>query len=136
MIRRPPRSTRTDTLFPYTTLFRSDSAGFGAGGRDRICIRRSVRVHHRAGCAQPESDVLVGRDYRLADRSARAASLHCCRAICRAGGRHVVAGLPWTSCVRSEERRVGNECVSTCSSWWSPDHLNKTILRILYWELV
>src|SRR3546814_2152106 len=31
MIRRPPRSTRTDTLFPYTTLFRS----FGAGGFDR-----------------------------------------------------------------------------------------------------
>src|SRR3546814_10508473 len=27
MIRRPPRSTRTDTLFPYTTLFRSVSAG-------------------------------------------------------------------------------------------------------------
>src|SRR3546814_2413129 len=26
MIRRPPRSTRTDTLFPYTTLFRSSSA--------------------------------------------------------------------------------------------------------------
>src|SRR3546814_8464921 len=27
MIRRPPRSTRTDTLFPYTTLFRSPDAG-------------------------------------------------------------------------------------------------------------
>src|SRR3546814_1050593 len=27
MIRRPPRSTRTDTLFPYTTLFRSDPVG-------------------------------------------------------------------------------------------------------------
>src|SRR3546814_13286936 len=27
MIRRPPRSTRTDTLFPYTTLFRSTDAG-------------------------------------------------------------------------------------------------------------
>src|SRR3546814_15186039 len=27
MIRRPPRSTRTDTLFPYTTLFRSDGLG-------------------------------------------------------------------------------------------------------------
>src|SRR3546814_16674841 len=27
MIRRPPRSTRTDTLFPYTTLFRSDQLG-------------------------------------------------------------------------------------------------------------
>src|SRR3546814_19881672 len=29
MIRRPPRSTRTDTLFPYTTLFRSRTAGAG-----------------------------------------------------------------------------------------------------------
>src|SRR3546814_15907795 len=41
MIRRPPRSTRTDTLFPYTTLFRS--AGllvgellFEGGGPDRL----------------------------------------------------------------------------------------------------
>src|SRR3546814_17210930 len=31
MIRRPPRSTRTDTLFPYTTLFRSDAALVGPG---------------------------------------------------------------------------------------------------------
>src|SRR3546814_14957564 len=30
MIRRPPRSTRTDTLFPYTTLFRSPRAAFAA----------------------------------------------------------------------------------------------------------
>src|SRR3546814_10632940 len=30
MIRRPPRSTRTDTLFPYTTLFRSVLHDFGA----------------------------------------------------------------------------------------------------------
>src|SRR3546814_9443888 len=29
MIRRPPRSTRTDTLFPYTTLFRSNDGGGG-----------------------------------------------------------------------------------------------------------
>src|SRR3546814_3149228 len=29
MIRRPPRSTRTDTLFPYTTLFRSYRATYG-----------------------------------------------------------------------------------------------------------
>src|SRR3546814_13812206 len=36
MIRRPPRSTRTDTLFPYTTLFRSEFGGDGtpAGQRD------------------------------------------------------------------------------------------------------
>src|SRR3546814_7251386 len=31
MIRRPPRSTRTDTLFPYTTLFRSGQEGDGRG---------------------------------------------------------------------------------------------------------
>src|SRR3546814_3551157 len=30
MIRRPPRSTRTDTLFPYTTLFRSKEYGTGS----------------------------------------------------------------------------------------------------------
>src|SRR3546814_10313055 len=32
MIRRPPRSTRTDTLFPYTTLFRSQDYFFGPAG--------------------------------------------------------------------------------------------------------
>src|SRR3546814_13156252 len=32
MIRRPPRSTRTDTLFPYTTLFRSEIGGLDAVG--------------------------------------------------------------------------------------------------------
>src|SRR3546814_5447126 len=31
MVRRPPRSTRTDTLFPYTTLFRSVMVGALAG---------------------------------------------------------------------------------------------------------
>src|SRR3546814_5725492 len=31
MIRRPPRSTRTDTLFPYTTLFRSSVGGIVMG---------------------------------------------------------------------------------------------------------
>src|SRR3546814_12133883 len=37
MIRRPPRSTRTDTLFPYTTLFRSEAVAVwqGAGAVDR-----------------------------------------------------------------------------------------------------
>src|SRR3546814_9734373 len=52
MIRRPPRSTRTDTLFPYTTLFRSDAhraawlswpsfgrAGGNAGRGERSALR-------------------------------------------------------------------------------------------------
>src|SRR3546814_11597951 len=34
MIRRPPRSTLTDTLFPYTTLFRSPAHGFQLAGKD------------------------------------------------------------------------------------------------------
>src|SRR3546814_11894030 len=33
-MRRPPRSTRTDTLFPYTTLFRSDQSHRGGLGLD------------------------------------------------------------------------------------------------------
>src|SRR3546814_5349340 len=36
MIRRPPRSTRTDTLFPYTTLFRSLGTPCGCGSARRI----------------------------------------------------------------------------------------------------
>src|SRR3546814_16638795 len=57
MIRRPPRSTRTDTLFPYTTLFRSFSmaptmvrrgknrkAGFFGSGEAKL-ERRNSRLH-------------------------------------------------------------------------------------------
>src|SRR3546814_3239896 len=40
MIRRPPRSTRTDTLFPYTTLFRSTSSACRC--RLRSCPPRSL----------------------------------------------------------------------------------------------
>src|SRR3546814_1317234 len=39
MIRRPPRSTRTDTLFPYTTLFRSHEHERHAVRRDRPLAR-------------------------------------------------------------------------------------------------
>src|SRR3546814_16828385 len=46
MIRRPPRSTRTDTLFPYTTLFRS--------ARSKRDLLRSGSV--RAGCRRNGAD--------------------------------------------------------------------------------
>src|SRR3546814_10060604 len=46
MIRRPPRSTRTDTLFPYTTLFRSPRRD---GGRPATPSRRP-RQPLRRGC--------------------------------------------------------------------------------------
>src|SRR3546814_6271460 len=46
MIRRPPRSTRTDTLFPYTTLFRSIALPFRPGGRDFFLER--IEIAHDA----------------------------------------------------------------------------------------
>src|SRR3546814_2351793 len=51
MIRRPPRSTRTDTLFPYTTLFRSSPwPGSGEGpGRRSGHTRRARRSSHCSG---------------------------------------------------------------------------------------
>src|SRR3546814_10718473 len=60
MVRRPPRSTRTDTLFPYTTLFRSVGPTLGAlrtlrdicaitGARPLAVIREAARVRRRAG---------------------------------------------------------------------------------------
>src|SRR3546814_2881675 len=51
MIRRPPRSTRTDTLFPYTTLFRSD-----ADAADRQAVRAAAahRPRPRTGHGQED----------------------------------------------------------------------------------
>src|SRR3546814_4875293 len=53
MIRRPPRSTRTDTLFPYTTLFRSLGAHRGSGpqGAGHHPVSH-VPGHHRIAPAQ------------------------------------------------------------------------------------
>src|SRR3546814_5621385 len=47
MIRRPPRSTRTDTLFPYTTLFRSKHMGetYGTQGAASFRHGRALGVH-------------------------------------------------------------------------------------------
>src|SRR3546814_11377237 len=55
MIRRPPRSTRTDTLFPYTTLFRSmsiDAAG-GAGIAGIHNVRRLSYDKYAARGTEP-----------------------------------------------------------------------------------
>src|SRR3546814_13393299 len=58
MIRRPPRSTRTDTLFPYTTLFRSKS--------ERARPRRRPRNRRRRSPDQPRWR--AGRPPRRIDR--------------------------------------------------------------------
>src|SRR3546814_3302210 len=44
MIRRPPRSTRTDTLFPYTTLFRSDIGAPAAQAVERMLSAARARA--------------------------------------------------------------------------------------------
>src|SRR3546814_15546386 len=43
MIRRPPRSTRTDTLFPYTTLFRARLRRDIGDGVDQVAVLRVLR---------------------------------------------------------------------------------------------
>src|SRR3546814_18872046 len=48
MIRRPPRSTRTDTLFPYTTLFRA-AAGAADGGLCGAPERAGLRPGEHGG---------------------------------------------------------------------------------------
>src|SRR3546814_10578300 len=54
MIRRPPRSTRTDTRFPYTTLFRSQWRWANHQGRqsDRRCVEYPGGVGGIALCVQ------------------------------------------------------------------------------------
>src|SRR3546814_1387107 len=47
MIRRPPRSTRTDTLFPYTTLFRSTKSGSDFLFYCRCYFFKFVQIGHR-----------------------------------------------------------------------------------------
>src|SRR3546814_3859636 len=50
MIRRPPRSTRTDTLFPYTTLFRSCPQTCRIGGsNDAACTTECKSMVRRTG---------------------------------------------------------------------------------------
>src|SRR3546814_1884098 len=57
MIRRPPRSTRTDTLFPYTTLFRSLFTGEGIA--ERAFLKQQTRVEPHA--LQPRGIEVDGR---------------------------------------------------------------------------
>src|SRR3546814_2595818 len=74
MIRRPPRSTRTDTLFPYTTLFRSkcdqDAKSKDAPKRPRLMGKRNaLHIHSEQACderARQENERDEGNDQSTA----------------------------------------------------------------------
>src|SRR3546814_7452391 len=80
MIRRPPRSTRTDTLFPYTTLFRSaegragqiidDLVEIGIGHDDAMVLRAAHRLD--ALSVRDAAVIDIMRDVRRADEADRA----------------------------------------------------------------
>src|SRR3546814_16581187 len=70
MLRRPPRSTRTDTLFPYTTLFRSVDLPRAVEGDVDIILSQRVHLHalgaHAVGAAVIRLDGFVA-DVPFAD---------------------------------------------------------------------
>src|SRR3546814_19667210 len=110
MIRRAPGSTRTDTLFPYTTLFRS------LDRLDQLFFLDQHRLGHVAG---GELDLVEGLQIgRVRDgNEGFLAALEQWQ--CMNLAQHLVADFAGD---RSEERRVGKACVSTCRSRWSPYH--------------
>src|SRR3546814_13698143 len=99
MIRRPPRSTRTDTLFPYTTLFRSRPPQTAAVPLHLFARgdigEGAVGVPERSGY-----DKLQIITDRPTNRRSRLLGIE----------------IPIADPCRSEESRVGKECVSTCRS--------------------
>src|SRR3546814_18897156 len=123
MIRRPPRSTRTDTLVPYTTLFRSFPAVLGV-------VAAAVN-QHEARATEGDAIELRGRrrssglaafvELGLEDeRSGGEVLQHRRREAADDAGDQGGPENAVQHCARSEERRVGKECVSTCRSRWSP----------------
>src|SRR3546814_20153428 len=131
MIRRPPRSTRTDTLFPYTTLFRS--LGFN-------CVLREQRLNEarRAQAMQYQSTVF-GQMLKAVSRGwfERVAREHASGRATRrlSAWGHVVAMVGAQLCgarsLRALERMLlrqprtadsscGKACVSTGRFGWAP----------------
>src|SRR3546814_10539435 len=114
MIRRPPRSTRTDTLFPYTTLFRS------AGIVGKRVVHQTVELRiaeglppvatdglqlvaaesERLGIDHGHSRFVLGRQYTAGCQQRRCQHRYHTRCQC---GSHEVAPEALTAWARSEE---------------------------------
>src|SRR3546814_19227323 len=133
MTRRPPRSTRPDTLFPYTTLFRSPPPPpTPTPGPTPTPTPTSVTP--AAECPTiAGTDQFIDRG-TISDKSGN--SWRNCSFPARFSSTTTIAKVPGViyslpgrvdvgtdqgaASPRSEERRVGKECVSTFRSRWSP----------------
>src|SRR3546814_16100032 len=128
MIRVTTRSTRLDTLCPYTSLVRSGQSLSKRAGRSR---QEEHRAHaHRPGGVQERLPRCDARDAVRAAAGVRADAQAGLRLQAAAvhgafAGGTAQPRIPVPDAARSEERRVGKECVSTCRSRWSPYHYKK-----------
>src|SRR3546814_12983397 len=117
IIRRPPRYTRTDTLFPYTTLFRS------AG----VILIEFVGVYSKTFQQNGKELGFQGTYRDMPAVPAGVTAIKRCAAVQQIGMPLILPlacgqeGIKQAN-ERSEERRVGKECVSPCRSRWSPYH--------------
>src|SRR3546814_14899389 len=126
MIRRPPRSTRTDTLFPYTTLFRSGGRAHPRAGRPAAAM--SLNGHQE----QAEAFLEAWRSGRMPHAWLLAGPQGLGkRRFVDAAARHVLASAAGPSVDVSRldvpashpkfgERRAGKECFSRWRSWSWP----------------
>src|SRR3546814_11517089 len=117
MIRRPPRSTRTDTLFPYTTLFRSRREGAKALLQCLLPTARALRrraLLRESAFGSPRHNAWRGRGPRSPGRPIPIfpVSLPAFRQALRSAR----AFGPFPRRTSTEGGSVGEECVRTCES--------------------
>src|SRR3546814_17867859 len=130
MRRRPPRSTRTDTLFPYTTLFRSTLEALPPGGTGAAGVGAyDIAVAEGfSGTEQQWLASLVGPQGSQGETGAQGpqgetGAIGATGAAGPQGPQGETGATGATGAAgpqRSEERRVGKEGVRTGRSRWSP----------------
>src|SRR3546814_14750022 len=123
MIRRPPRSTRTDTLFPYTTLFRSPAivdrdpviiaigTGGASAGLAKIIRQRFEQILPSGLCKLADAP-----GHSPAQMKARWPSAAERRRAIDAALEHGRPADPFAPHGSTEDRRVGAACARTCIS--------------------
>src|SRR3546814_16924560 len=131
MIRRPPISTRTDTLFPYTTLFRSAGSGVNPkAAAIHIALREAIdgigEAPHFPHFLKEARGHAAAKHRRINLKGVivRVIKSQPVETERDMGLFKRTLFTPVAALVdrRSEARRVGKECVSTCRSRWSPFH--------------